>query len=1182
LEHESEHVVWFHISNTGQPNKFSLKCEATGDPERFMWFKNGKSFVVDGHRVIWQRAGQSGSITFLHPQVDDQGYYQCSVSNIYGVAMSHIFEVKTGVLNYFDRRPVKDVIVEEGQPLTLECNKPYGVPSPTIFWLYRDLKKSYAMDTIHREHITIDGDGNLQFSFVKSSDSDEYRIYQCAATSPVLHDEYRAGDEFRLLVSPAEKKTASIKKLWTSPTNIVLQAGNDLHLTCIFSGKPLPSIHWSKKDAQLPTNRIAHKNFGKTLIIKSVISSDKGTYICDANGLVRHEMHVEILNAPQWVDGPPADLNVAEESNAELHCKVFGDPQPIVRWFINGQPITDFSENSRRLLSSNGEILKIVNLNHDVDTAVYQCNASNPLGYIFANAFINVYAHAPRFTTEEDEIVPTILGQDVDLDCSVEAAPKPEVKWMDNKEREIKDSRPRFHILSNHTLRISAVTAKDAGLYFCHVNNKYGLNRAKRKLEVYKATQFLVELKPAKAIIDANSKFNLFCEAKADDRLEIEYWWYRDQILLNNASDSAYRIDIPNKLEIVKPRGRHSGIYTCVSKTKVDTLKSKMQLIVKDVPESPKLLSIDCNERRALVRWAAAYDNHEPITKYTVEYETAFHKNVWIPALTEEQTDQKIFEAVINLSPWVNYTFRVIASNKRGDGTPGYLKATCQTPPSYPYTNPKNVSAAGTEKDNLVIYWEPMSKEECNGERFRYLIRYRLDEPGTSWEEFEVEDPLQDHVVIRDQPTFRKYVVQVQAVNAIGRSLMTPEMYIGYSGQDIPVAAPENVKVTEVINSTSIVLEWDHVDPDSVRGHFYGYKILCWLVNDAGKRVTDKPKVTLAPPTERTAVLKDLQPMSTYQTAVLAYNSMHDGPTSSWIYITTPEGTPSAVRNLHAKALGANTILTSWDAPETARGRLRGYYIAFKGTTEQEKEEETWVPYPRSFYLYETAKPATRYEISIWAETGGGEGEKAYKIVNTWDVQDPAKPEMKITLSDSNSAEVIWLPPSKGMPGTMFYVNYSLIGSNKWEITDTVNVPQKQVIIRNLQPNADYSVVLVAKDGDRFTESEAQFFHTVNRTILIPDMTVEQSLSGVAWFIAVVSAGGVLIACLVILYVFRKTRGGKYSGKFFFYLQSKMKNFLHTISVKKKELERGTNADRDEERTFMEYQYGTGCTDIGS
>ncbi|KRX92493.1 Neuroglian [Trichinella pseudospiralis] len=530
----------------------------------------------------------------------------------------------------------------------------------------------------------------------------------------------------------------------------------------------------------------------------------------------------------------------------------------------------------------------------------------------------------------EDKIVPTILGQDVDLDCSVEAAPKPKVKWMDNKEREIKDSRPRFHILSNHTLRISAVTAKDAGLYFCHVNNKYGLNRAKRKLE------FLVELKPAKAIIDANSKFNLFCEAKADDRLEIEYLWYRDQILLNNASDDAYRIDIPNKLEIVKPRGRHSGIYTCVSKTKVDILKSKMQLIVKDVPESPKLLSIDCNERRALVRWAAAYDNHEPIKKYTVEYETAFHKNVWIPALTEEQTDQKTFEAVINLSPWVNYTFRVIASNKRGDGTPGYLKATCQTPPSYPYTNPKNVSAAGTEKDNL-----PMSKEECNGERFRYLIRYRLDEPGASWEEFEVEDPLQDHVVIRDQPTFRKYVVQVQAVNAIGRSLMTPEMYIGYSGQDIPVAAPENVKVTEVINSTSIVLEWDHVDPDSVRGHFYGYKILCWLINDAGKRVTDKPKVTLAPPTERTAVLKDLQPMSTYQTAVLAYNSMHDGPTSSWIYITTPEGR----------------------------------------TTEQEKEEETWVPYPRSFYLYETAKPATRYEISIWAETGGGEGEKAYKII---------------------------------------------------------------------------------------------------------------------------------------------------------------------------------------------------------
>lgn len=35
-------------------------------------------------------------------------------------------------------------------------------------------------------------------------------------------------------------------------------------------------------------------------------------------------------------------------------------------------------------------MLRILDLDHDVDTAVYQCNASNHLGYVFANAYINV------------------------------------------------------------------------------------------------------------------------------------------------------------------------------------------------------------------------------------------------------------------------------------------------------------------------------------------------------------------------------------------------------------------------------------------------------------------------------------------------------------------------------------------------------------------------------------------------------------------------------------------------------------------------------------------------------------------------------------------------------------------------------------------------------------------------
>ncbi|KFD63270.1 hypothetical protein M514_10852, partial [Trichuris suis] len=1166
LELESPREVWFHIPTTGQPQKFTLKCHASGDPERYQWFKNGRPFNVDGHRIVWQRPGQSGSITFLQPQVDDKGYYQCSVSNIFGVAMSHIFDVKIGALNHFERSPVRDVMVVEGQPLTLRCNKPYGMPPPTIFWLYRDMKKSYAMDSISRRHITVDGDGNLQFAYVDPLDANENLVYQCAATSPVLHGEYRAGDEFRLvLTNTSGRKSTSVKSLWTFPKRTMLAAGSDLELTCIFSGRPAPLIQWSKKEGELPKNRISRKNYGKTLIVHGVNRSDQGTYVCDAEGLAQHEMTVEVSNAPQWVNGPPTDLSLPEESNAELHCRVYGDPAPIVRWYINGQRITDFSADSRRLISASGETLTILNLNHDIDTAVYQCNASNPLGYIFANAFINVFAHAPRFLTDESQTIATVVGRDVDLDCNVEAAPKPVVNWTDDKERQITADRERFQILSNHSLRLLNVGMSDAGLYICNVNNKYGLNHAKRKLEVYTHTRLVTELKPRRAVIEAGSKFQLVCEAEADGRLTLDYQWYHNTTRIVEAASESYRFPQPNHLLITNPRGRHHGDYICVARTKVDSVSSEMTLIVKDVPESPKVLSVECNDRQALIRWAEAYENFESITKYKVEYATAFNRNLWTKTVEEEKTNQKTYEAVINLSPWVNYTFRVIATNRRGDSEPAYSNTTCTTPPSFPYTNPKNVSAAGTEKDNIVIYWQPMNKEDWNGERFRYLVRYRLDEPGAKWEEFEVEDPLENHTVIRDQPTFRRYVVQVQAVNSIGLSLVEPNLVIGYSGEDAPTASPKNVKISEVINSTTVVVEWDPVDADSVKGHFIGYKISVWPIGRESSKQNHhrKPLQITAFHADRSAAISGLEPMSTYKLTVLAFNSEHDGPQSDILYFTTPEGTPSAVLALTVNSIGSTTIVSSWQAPATPQGRLRGYFLSFKRLDQNEKEEETWVPYPRSSYMYEMAKPSTNYEVSVWGETGGGEGEKSSAVVRTWPVQDPAKPDMRVELTGSNSAQVTWLPSDSGMPGTAFYVNYSKLGTDVWQSSEMLTFPTKQVLIRDLEPNKDYVVHVVSKDGDRITQSDAQYFHTVNTTVLQEEVTVEQSLAAVAWFIAVVSAGSIIIILLVVMYIVHRTRGGKYS-------------------VKEKELERGTNPDLDEERTFIEYQFGTGCSDVAT
>ena len=58
------------------------------------------------------------------------------------------------------------------------------------------------------------------------------------------------------------------------------------------------------------------------------------------------------------------------------------------------------------------------------------------------------------------------------------------------------------------------------------------------------------------------------------------------------------------------------------------------------------------------------------------------------------------------MSPYANYTFRVIARNKVGDSSPSEPSKYCMTPADVPYKNPEDVQGKGTLPNNLVISWK--------------------------------------------------------------------------------------------------------------------------------------------------------------------------------------------------------------------------------------------------------------------------------------------------------------------------------------------------------------------------------------------------------------------------------------------------------------------------------------------
>jgi hypothetical protein len=71
----------------------------------------------------------------------------------------------------------------------------------------------------------------------------------------------------------------------------------------------------------------------------------------------------------------------------------------------------------------------------------------------------------------------------------------------------------------------------------------------------------------------------------------------------------------------------------------------------------------------------------------------------------------------------------------------------------------------------------------------------------------------------------------VQAVNELGESNVAVKEIEGWSGEDKPLKAPK-LTLKIVLSGKEALLEWSPVSPESVRGHFRGYRIQTWTENN--------------------------------------------------------------------------------------------------------------------------------------------------------------------------------------------------------------------------------------------------------------------------------------------------------------------------------------------------------------
>nr|XP_045006337.1 neurofascin isoform X4 [Jaculus jaculus] len=816
-----------------------IECEAKGNPApSFHWTRNSRFFnIAKDPRVSMRRRSGTLVIDFRsggRPE-EYEGEYQCFARNKFGTALSNRIRLQVSKSPLWPKENLDPVVVQEGAPLTLQCNPPPGLPSPVIFWM------SSSMEPITQDKRVSQGhNGDLYFSNVMLQDMQT--DYSCNARFHFTHT-IQQKNPFTLKVlttrGVAERTPSFMYPQGTSSSQMVLR-GMDLLLECIASGVPTPDIAWYKKGGDLPSDKAKFENFNKALRITNVSEEDSGEYFCLASnkmGSIRHTISVRVKAAPYWLD-EPKNLILAPGEDGRLVCRANGNPKPTVQWMVNGEPLQSAPPNPNREVAGDTIIFRDTQIS---SRAVYQCNTSNEHGYLLANAFVSVLDVPPRMLSPRNQLIRVILYNRTRLDCPFFGSPIPTLRWFKNGQGSNLDG-GNYHVYENGSLEIKMIRKEDQGIYTCVATNILGKAENQVRLEVKDPTR--IYRMPEDQVAKKGTTVQLECRVKHDPSLRLTVSWLKDDEPLHIGNRMKKEDD---SLTIFGVAERDQGSYTCMASTELDQDLAKAHLTVladqaaptnrlaalpKGRPERPRDLELtDLAERSVRLTWIPGDDNNSPITDYVVQFEEdQFQPGVWHD---HSKFPGSVNSAVLQLSPYVNYQFRVIAVNEVGSSHPSLPSERYRTSGAPPESNPGDVKGEGTRKNNMEITWTPMNATSAFGPNLRYIVKWRRRETRETWNNVTVWG---SRYVVGQTPVYVPYEIRVQAENDFGKG-PEPDTVIGYSGEDLP-SAPRRFRVRQP-NLETINLEWDH--PEHPNGILIGYtlKYVAFNGTKMGKQVVE-------------------------------------------------------------------------------------------------------------------------------------------------------------------------------------------------------------------------------------------------------------------------------------------------------------------------------------------------------
>ncbi|XP_035462521.1 fibroblast growth factor receptor 2 isoform X4 [Scophthalmus maximus] len=202
---------------------------------------------------------------------------------------------------------------------------------------------------------------------------------------------------------------------WTSSAKMekklhAVPAANTVKFRCAAGGNPRPKLRWLKnsrpfrQEDRMGGYKVRSQHW--TLIMESVVPSDKGNYTClveNEFGAINHTYTLDVVerspHRPILQAGLPANTTVNVGEDARFVCKVYSDAQPHIQWLKHitqngsrygpdGHPYVRVLKRSG-INSSDVEVLTLTNVTED-DAGEYICKVSNYIGEANQSGWLTV------------------------------------------------------------------------------------------------------------------------------------------------------------------------------------------------------------------------------------------------------------------------------------------------------------------------------------------------------------------------------------------------------------------------------------------------------------------------------------------------------------------------------------------------------------------------------------------------------------------------------------------------------------------------------------------------------------------------------------------------------------------------------------------------------------------------